>query len=116
MFKNELVKYVYEKSKPKLAYRDGFPRMVFTKNKRAVFVSAFNEEKNLIKVGYALCNKKDEFNKKRGLEIARGRCNSIINRENVPNSIRDLFHAFVETEKNYWTEKHKGAGVWNYKN
>jgi len=117
MLKNEHVKYLYRKPKFKIKFKNNVPVELYeTESKKAVFVSGFDKDNKFIRVGWSLCSNRDKFSKKRGLEIARGRCSSVVLEETVPQSIRDQFSIFVEDEKNYWMQKCEGAGLWNYKN
>jgi hypothetical protein len=38
-----------------------------------VMIAMHNEEDNIVHIGWSKCNKKDKFNKERGIKIARGR-------------------------------------------
>lgn len=115
--KHEHVKYLFDRPGYHLKIKNGKPIIVVDKKrKRAIFVSYFDKEKHFIKIGWALCAKRDRFNNKEGLSIARGRCSSIVNLKSVPDSIKKEFENFAASEKEYWSNKYEGAGLWNYKN
>ena len=113
--KNEHIRYVHDKPKYRLKVKSGTPKLIEVINKRATFVSYFDSISGFIRAGWSLCERQDRFENKEGLEIARGRCNSAFSMKNVPRSIKDQFQTFVNSEKEYWNETYKGAGIWNIK-
>ena len=51
-----------------------------------IMVALFDEKTNTVKIGWSKCNKKDKFDKERGLKIARLRAESGTSELPIPSS------------------------------
>lgn len=63
-----------------------------------IMVAIYDEAKNVVKIGWSKCNKKDKFEKERGLKIARSRAESCNSELPIPSS-REFLVQEIETVK-----------------
>lgn len=61
-----------------------------------IMVAIYDEAKNVVKIGWSKCNKKDKFDKERGLKIARSRAESCNSELPIPSS-REFLVDEIET-------------------
>ncbi len=78
-------------------------RFVANRKKKGVIVAVVCDD-NVVRIGWSLCHRKDEFTK-RGMEIAINRAKSCKSIKTFPLSIKTQLKSFIKRAEKYYKDK-----------